>query len=122
MSEANFFRLAAERFDYGDLVGSAAIAEMGLRDYPEDAALWQILGCARGSNSQPEEAIQALETASLLGCLGPLARLSLLESHLQIGNIEAAKTELLFLAPRHRCPLPCCLASRVLPDEWGSIG
>jgi len=80
-------------------------ARRGLVNHPDDGRLWQVSGVACWAMSQFGRARQALETASCLRPLFPLARIALAECYVRFGLTESARYIYEFLAEGDHCPV-----------------
>ncbi|MDY3563354.1 hypothetical protein R5W23_004856 [Gemmata sp. JC673] len=100
------YRIAAERFDEGEFANALRAAHDGLRRDRYHPGLLQVYGLASFRLGNPPVALEALETASAVGPLDPLARLALAELHLLGGWRRSAAAALRFLAEPGRCPTP----------------
>lgn len=75
-----------------------AIATQGLAEHPDHGQLWQLLGVARWARKEYINACEALEMATMLTPLQPLAQCALAECYLELEQTEAARTILFHLA------------------------
>ncbi len=92
------------------------VAAVGLEQFPENGPLWQILGLAHWQQRQYEEAQAALETATCLVPLMPLAELALASLYVREGKKELAKVMYVNLARPGRCPV------ELLPKVASGLG
>jgi tetratricopeptide (TPR) repeat protein len=106
MARDVYFRAARQRFDEGDFAGAAELCRDALRDRPDDGDLWQLCGAACWELGLVEDAREALETASCLKPLSPLAQCALAELYTQTNQVESARAICANLAGRDDCPVP----------------
>lgn len=100
------FHLGAAALSTHSFDQAESWARRGLAVDENDGHLWQLLGVALSMRSQVRPACEALETASVLSPLCPLAACTLAKCYLQLGHLDLARTCLLHLAGPGRCPLP----------------
>lgn len=87
----------------GQFQAAADVAAAALRDRPNDAQLWELLGIACHALKEYEAATQALETATLLAPLSLPAQVALAGCYLLSGHAEVARSMYQHLAGiRHR--------------------
>lgn len=100
------YRAASERLDEGDCAAALWLARDGLRRDAYHPGLLQVYGLAAHHLGDRPAALNALETASLVAPLDPLARLALADLYLRSGRRRTAAATLRFLAEPGRCPTP----------------
>lgn len=71
------YQRAVQLYDAGQYAEAAAVARQGLQESPDDGHLWQLYGTARCNVQDFATAREALETASVLVPLHPLAQYAL---------------------------------------------
>jgi tetratricopeptide (TPR) repeat protein len=91
-------------------------AREGLRDCPDDGRLWQLHGTARWALGDYLGACSALETASALRPLYPLARCALADAYVRTGRSEVARVIYRHLAEGDGCP------TELLPKVVAGLG
>jgi tetratricopeptide (TPR) repeat protein len=101
-----YLQAARQRFDEGDFAGAAELCRDALRDQPDDGDLWQLCGTAYWELGLVEDAQEALETASCLKPLSPLAQCALAEVYTRTNQVESARAICANLAERDDCPVP----------------
>jgi tetratricopeptide (TPR) repeat protein len=94
-------------------------ARVGLAVDEDDGQLWQLLGVALWSRGERDPAREALESASVLVPLCPLATCALADCYYRLGKVEPARACLMHLARPGRCPVE--LLPRVA-SGLGAIG
>ncbi len=105
MSAANdYYQHAVGAFDQQLFCQAMHVARLGLAEFPEDPRLWQVLGTSLWCVSDVEQAQDALETASCLAPLGPLARFTLGLVYARLGKNDLARTVFEYLVEPDRCP------------------
>ncbi|HEY1190835.1 MAG TPA: hypothetical protein VGE74_24605 [Gemmata sp.] len=100
------YRAAAERFDESDFASALRLAREGLRRDEYHPGLLQVYGLSAHQLGAPPVALEALETASLVAPLDPLAQLTLAELYVRSGRRRSAAAVLRFLVEPGRCPTP----------------
>jgi tetratricopeptide (TPR) repeat protein len=101
-----YLQAARQRFDEGDFATAAGLCRDALRDRPDDGDLWQLCGTAYWELGLAEDAQEALETASCLKPLSPIAQCALAEVYTRANQVESAKAICANLAQRDDCPVP----------------
>lgn len=115
-----FYQLVA--FDHlasHDFVDAAELASEGLGRFPEDGRLWQALGIALRRLRHWGRAMEALETASVLVPLHPVARCALADAYLAVGKPGLARDIYLYLV--QSIPLPTAVLAS-LAAGLGKVG
>ncbi len=87
---SDFFGLAVTYFDQRRYAEAADLAGTGLSEYPEDARLLQLYGTARCNMGDYAAACDALEQATVLVPLHPLAQYALATSYFRLEQIDLA--------------------------------
>lgn len=103
---AIYLQAAWQRFDEGDFARAVELCRDALRARPDDGDLWQLCGAAYWELGLVEDAQEALETASCLKPLNPLAQCALAEVYTRTNQVESAKAICANLAGRDDCPVP----------------
>jgi tetratricopeptide (TPR) repeat protein len=101
-----FLRAARDHFDQGQFDLTVELCREGLRLTPDDAGLWQLCGAALYELGLVDDAREALETASCLAPLGPLAQCTLADIYVRSRQFESARAICTHLAGRDDCPVP----------------
>ncbi len=87
-----------------DLAAAEDALRQLLPEFPDDGRFWQLYGIIRWQRGDLKTARFALETASCLRPLAPLARCALAHAYLHLGPIEVARFLYLSLAEDERTP------------------
>jgi tetratricopeptide (TPR) repeat protein len=104
MVRAEPYQAVVQLYDAGCYAEAAAAASEALREFPDDGHLWQLYGTARCSLNDYPAAREALELASVLVPLHPLARIALARSYARLGQEELALTIYEYLVEAGSCP------------------
>lgn len=110
------FRAAVAAFDTGDFPRAAAVAQYGLLAAPDAGRLWEVRGLALFAMNDFPAAATALERATGLTPLAPLAQVALADCYARLGKPDLARTILVFLAEPGRGPEP------ILPRVAAGLG
>jgi tetratricopeptide (TPR) repeat protein len=79
-------------------------AEDGLYLYPDDGRLWEMHGIALGCRRKIHEAMESLETASMLVPLSVFGQMTLAACYFRTHNLDTAKCIYEYLATREDLP------------------
>ena len=115
----DIFDRCLEHFHRGRFPQAERLARAGLREFPEDGLLWQLLGMFRQRAGDFVSASEALETASLLVPLDPSVRCALADCHARLGRAELARQLYRLLAGDGACPTALLPA---VASGLGSVG
>ena len=115
----DIFDRCLDHFHRGRFSQAETLARVGLREFPKDGHLWQLLGLFRQRAGDFAGASEALETASLLMPLAPSARCTLADCHARLGRVELARQFYRHLAGDDACPTALLPA---VASGLGSVG
>ena len=104
ITAAEFAAACLDHFHQHQFAEANERARLGLEQFPEDGLLWQLHGNACWFLRDYETARSALETASALVPLQPLARCALAGSYAHTGEPLFAKETYVELLQDERCP------------------
>jgi len=111
---AEVFRQAAECLSRGAFADAAAISWAWLAAAPDDGQIWQLFGISLWGQQRRAEALPALERASCLAPLFPMASQALADCYVHSGQRELGIDIYRWLVEWPRCPsvlLPSIAAS-----------
>lgn len=97
MPADDYYARCVSLYEQDQLTEADDLARDGLSHYPVDGRLWQVHGVTRWRRQDLEAARSALETASCLVPLLPVAQCALAGSYARLGQAEAALTIYRFL-------------------------
>lgn len=104
MTADDSFARAVELYDGQRFAEAADFAWQCLRVLPDEGRLWQLYGTCRCNLKDYAAAREALEQASALVPLHPLARIALARSYAHLGQEELARTIYEYLVEGGSCP------------------
>jgi cytochrome c-type biogenesis protein CcmH/NrfG len=99
-----YYALGVHFYQTQRYADACSAALRGVREYPHDGALWQVLGCASAVLRDWSSTRHALETACTLVPLARTSQLALANSYLHLGQPKVARTMLDYLAQQDHTP------------------
>jgi tetratricopeptide (TPR) repeat protein len=85
------YERAVQLYDAGQYAEAADLARQALQESPDDGRLWQLYGTARCNLQDFDSAREALENASALIALHPLAQYALATCYHRMGQPDLAR-------------------------------
>jgi tetratricopeptide (TPR) repeat protein len=106
-------------YQQSEFSGADETARAALVEFPDDGPLWQLHGMARSQMGDWAAALAALETASLLIPLDPVAECNLADCYYKAGKTDLARQMYRHLATSGRYPAESLL---MLAARLGNVG
>lgn len=106
----DIYSRSRQLFHQGESQAAVDVMQQALESNPDDGCAWELLGLIRHSENMVEDAVYALETATLLKPLSICGQLALASCYLDLNYREAGQSIYLHLADNKKLP------TRYIPD------
>ena len=116
LPEVLFLAAAQERFRDQQLSQARDLCQRGIEVYPESGRLWELVGVVAWFQGDTAPCLHALERASMLVPLQPLAQLALASAYALVDKPDLARTVYSHLATAPEFPVP------LLPQLAAGLG